>query len=79
MSNEGEFSGEVNPERVRTDKLSIVKRSSSWRDQLDDRETAKIDHATCYAEQFSAAGIAGHSDLLLIAKLTRLLDQLQGG
>lgn len=74
MKDDTNISGEANPKPFQTTGLKIVS-GKSWRDQLDDRETAKIDHAICYSENFSSAGISGHSDLLLLAKLVRLLDQ----
>lgn len=36
---------------------------------LDDREIAKIYHALSYKNDFSNAGVSGHTDYLLLAKL----------
>lgn len=44
---------------------------------LDERELAQVRHAEHYAEHFSAAGIPGHSQLLLIAKLARMVEALR--
>lgn len=37
--------------------------------ELDDREMAKIFHALIYKKEFSNAGVSGHSDYLLLAKI----------
>ena len=42
--------------------------------ELTDRESAQIDHALDYAENFSQAGVPGASQFMLIAKLARALN-----
>lgn len=46
-----------------------------WFLTLDPREQAQVLHAKEYAEQHAAAGVPGHGQFLLIAKLARLLDE----
>lgn len=40
---------------------------------LDERERAQVVHAVHYANQFSAAGVPGHGQFMLIAKLAKAL------
>lgn len=40
---------------------------------LDDREKAQVKHAVDYADKHSAAGVPGHGQFMLIAKLARRL------
>jgi len=46
-----------------------------WRDQFDRRELGQLDHAVMYAEHFTHAGIPGHGQFVLIAKLVKLLEE----
>ena len=46
-----------------------------WFAELDGREQAKIHHALNYALNYKDAGISGHSDLILLAKLAALLTE----
>lgn len=46
-------------------------------ESLDDRELAQVLHARHYAEHFSKAGAPGHGQFLLIAKLSRMIDELR--
>lgn len=41
--------------------------------KLDDRESEQIAHALDYAENHSKAGVPGHGQFLLVAKLARAL------
>lgn len=43
------------------------------RPELDIREWAQVRHALNYAEEHAAAGIAGHGQVLLLAKLANAL------
>ena len=46
----------------------------AWYDVLDPRQKATVDHALSYAENYSHAGVPGHSAHLLIVKLASILD-----
>jgi hypothetical protein len=46
-----------------------------WTDGLDHREIEQIRHATAYAASYAAAGVPGHGQFMLIAKLTKMLDR----
>jgi hypothetical protein len=50
-----------------------------WYEELDARERVQVDHARSYAKAFSIAGVPGHSQHMLIAKLAKLLDTAQIG
>ena len=50
-----------------------------WYEELDVRERAQVDHARSYAKDFNSAGVPGHSQHMLIAKLAKLLDTAQIG
>lgn len=41
---------------------------------LTDREQEQVDHALHYREYFSEAGIPGHTQIMLIAKLFGVLE-----
>lgn len=47
-----------------------------WWKELDARELAQVDHALDYAERFSGAGVPGHGQFILIAKLARQIQEL---
>lgn len=49
----------------------------AWTTQLDSREWSQVLHAQAYALNHSGAGVPGHSQFLLIAKLADLLDELE--
>jgi len=42
--------------------------------KFDEREKAQIEHAQDYAEKHSKAGVPGHGQFLLIAKLANALE-----
>jgi hypothetical protein len=46
-----------------------------WTNELDTRELAQVQHATAYQAAYSAAGVPGHGQFMLIAKLTTMLDR----
>ena len=46
-----------------------------WKRNLDPRELAQVYHAIAYAQDYASAGVPGHGQFLLIAKLARLLDE----
>lgn len=48
----------------------------SWIDQLTERERKEVQFALLYAGQFNH-GTDGHSRLVLIDKLARLLDEAE--
>lgn len=50
---------------------------AKWTRGLDPREQAQIAHARHYAGVFSASGVPGHGQFLLIAKLAQLLDDAE--
>lgn len=45
-----------------------------WWQQLDAREAAQVQHAVDYAERYKQAGVPGHGQFILIAKLYRQLE-----
>ena len=45
-----------------------------WTKRLDSREWSQVLHAQAYAHNHLGAGVPGHSQFLLIAKLANLLD-----
>ena len=47
---------------------------SDWFAQLTPRDQQQVRHARDYALSYAAAGAPGHSQFLLIAKLSDLLD-----
>lgn len=47
----------------------------AWMDELEPRERAQVFHALDYQKNHAAAGIAGHGQLILIAKLARMVDR----
>jgi hypothetical protein len=44
-----------------------------WTQLLDARELDQVRHAMAYADDYASAGVPGHSQFMLIAKLVRLL------
>lgn len=46
----------------------------AWWEQLDAREAAQVQHAVDYTERFKQAGVPGHGQFILIAKLARQLE-----
>lgn len=59
-----------------TDTLRKIDFTQEWFTQLDEREQAKIRHAINYEYYHKGAGIAGHSDFLLLAKLAYKLTEI---
>ncbi len=51
-----------------------MEHAPDWMRDLEPRELAQVYHALAYAKDFSAAGVPGHSQHMLIAKLAGLLD-----
>ena len=49
-----------------------------WIEALEPRDLAQIKHAVADAELHSGAGVAGHSQFMLIAKLVHLIDEQEG-
>lgn len=47
----------------------------NWRDQFTSRELDQLDHAINYEERWSSAGVPGHSQFMIIAKLVKLLEE----
>jgi hypothetical protein len=60
-----------------------MEHAPDWMRSLEPRELAQVYHALAYAKDFSSAGVPGHSQHMLIAKLAKLLDDatipVQGG
>lgn len=52
-----------------------MEHAPDWMRSLDPRELAQVYHALSYAKDFSHAGVPGHSQHMLIAKLAGLLDK----
>ena len=52
-----------------------MEHAPDWMRALEPRELAQVYHALAYAKDFSAAGVPGHSQHMLIAKLAGLLDK----
>lgn len=48
-----------------------------WKGDLSVREQIQIAHAEAYAKNWSDAGIPGHNHIMLIAKLTKKLDDME--
>lgn len=48
-----------------------------WTRELDSREWSQVLHAQVYARDHIGAGAPGHGQFLLIAKLTKLLDEYE--
>lgn len=46
-----------------------------WIYDLDDREKLSVQHASDYARLYAGAGIPGHSLLMLIDKMAKLLNE----
>ena len=57
---------------------AIVPVRPHWRAELSERDAAKIAHAEDYAANHASAGVAGHSDFLLLAQLAEQLDERDG-
>ncbi len=51
-----------------------MEHAPDWMRALDARELAQVYHALAYAKDFASAGVPGHSQHMLIAKLAGLLD-----
>lgn len=49
-----------------------------WLDAFGPRDQQAIDHARLYAQQYQTAGIPGHNQLLIIAKMAAILDARDG-
>ncbi len=47
----------------------------NWTDELTDRERAQVRHATLYSTGCADAGVPGHGQFMLIAKLVEMLDR----
>ena len=51
-----------------------MEHAPDWMRGLEPRELAQVYHALAYAKDFSAAGVPGHSQHMLVAKLAGMLD-----
>lgn len=49
--------------------------SDHWLFQLDQRERVQVMHALNYKGEYEGAGVPGHSQFVLIAKLARMLNE----
>ena len=52
-----------------------MEHASNWMRNLEPRELAQVYHALAYAKDFASAGVPGHSQHMLIAKLAKMLDE----
>ena len=52
--------------------------SDTWIWKLDERERAQVYHAITYKNDHVHAGVPGHGQFMLIAKLAGLLNRLEG-
>lgn len=50
---------------------------AQWKGDLSEREQIQIAHAQEYARIWGSAGVPGHGQFLLIAKLAKKLDDLE--
>ena len=50
----------------------------NWMHDLEPRELAQVYHAIAYDKDYRSAGVPGRNHLILIAKLTRMLDHYTG-
>lgn len=50
------------------------KKLEGWRGELSEREQLQVEMSEFYADRFSPAGVPGHTLMMLVAKLARLLD-----
>lgn len=55
--------------------LQSKEHAPNWMRALDPRELAQVYHALAYAQDFASAGVPGHSQHMLIAKLATMLDE----
>lgn len=55
--------------------LQPTEHAPNWMRALDPRELAQVYHALAYAKDFANAGVPGHSQHMLIAKLAKMLDE----
>ena len=46
-----------------------------WTHELTEREYAQVKHAVIYSTAHGDAGVPGHSQFMLIAKLAEMLDK----
>ena len=51
-----------------------MEHAPDWMRDLEPRELAQVYHALAYAKDYAHAGIPGHGQHMLIAKLAKLLD-----
>ena len=52
---------------------TLITTFGSYKDLFNDRERLQMEHAASYANKWSDAGVPGHGQFVLIAKLARLL------
>ena len=50
---------------------------AKWKGDLSEREQAQIAHAKAYTRLWQEAGVPGHGQFVLIAKLAKKLDDLE--
>jgi hypothetical protein len=59
------------------DEQGPVAKPPQWRGDLSMREQAQIAHARAYTRSWQEAGVPGHGQFVLIAKLAKKLDDLE--
>lgn len=56
---------------------TVPEQESQWFADLNPREQAQVIHAIDYAAHHSGAGVPGHGQFLLIARLAQWLDKYE--
>lgn len=47
-----------------------------WTDLLSERDRKTVQHATVYSDHYFEAGVPGHNQFMLIAKLAEMLNRI---
>lgn len=55
--------------------LAASKQLGDWRFSFDERQREAIGASVMYDESYPGAGLPGHSLLMIVAKMSRLLDE----
>lgn len=53
-----------------------VKALPHWTDLLGERDQLTVKHATVYSDHYHAAGVPGHNQFMLIARLAEMLNRI---
>jgi hypothetical protein len=60
------------PEKIKTAWIEAIKTTPTYVD-LDARERMQVEHALAYSKNYPEAGVPGHSQFMLLAKLAKAL------